>query len=145
MDLYNNPMINAAKKALSPEQMEEYKRIGNYMYNNTNYNTLETTPKINKPTSQELCMYALEFIKAGGEPVNLSEEELNALVQIKGKKWYEEFGFEEKDIPKPMIELLDSKEGLEIVESQLKNLKITRQERRAIERKLEKQKNKIKK
>ena len=32
MDLFNNPMVNNALKAMTPEQIEEYKKIGEHMY-----------------------------------------------------------------------------------------------------------------
>jgi hypothetical protein len=151
MDLFDNPMVQSAKRAMTQEQLDEYKRIGEYMYNNKNYVEVETAKK-SPPTTQELAMYAYEFIKAGGDPKDISDEELNALFQIKGKEWYKDFGFDKEDVPTPLIELqtekdlkkfLETKEGIERVEAQLKNTKLSRTERRAIERKLEKQKKKL--
>lgn len=154
MELFDNPMVNSAKKAMTQEQIEEYKRIGEYMYNNKHLAQIETGQKREPPTNSELAFYAYEFVKAGGNPKDLSDVELNALSQIKGREWYKEFGFSESDIPKPMVEtldekemqkLLETKEGLEKIENHLKTMKLSRTERRAIERKIAKQKARLEK
>lgn len=107
MDLFNNPMVNSAKKALTAEQQEEYKKVGEYMYKNMNYNSVETTMINNKPSNQDLAFYAIEAIKSGGHPRDLSEPELNALSQIYGSKWYEKFDYTEKDVPKGVFEFYE--------------------------------------
>lgn len=98
-------MINSAKKALTAEQQQEYKKIGEYMYNNTDYNTIETSMVNKKPSVSELAHYALESVKAGGHPRDLSDDELSSLKQIYGPKWFEKFDYTENDIPKSVMEL----------------------------------------
>lgn len=108
MDLFNNPMVSSAKKALTAEQQEEYKKVGEYMYKNLNYNEIEASSMINKkPSNEDLAFYAMEAIKAGGHPRDLSEAELNALTQVFGVKWYEKFDYTEKDIPKGVFDFFE--------------------------------------
>lgn len=105
-DLFNNPMIDMAKKALTPEQIEDYKRIGEYMYNSTNYQISETGSKIREPTEENLFLYAVEGLKSGLDPNDLSDGELRALIRFYGDNWYEKFGFKKEDVPKPILELV---------------------------------------
>lgn len=107
MEFFDNPMVNSAKKALTTEQQEEYKKIGEYMYNNQNFNFVETTHINNKPTVSDLASYAMEAIKAGGHPRDLSEDELQSLKQVYGPKWFEKFDYTEEDIPKGVFEFLE--------------------------------------
>ena len=100
-DLANNPMIESAKKALSPEQIEDYKKIGEYMYNNFDYKIKEVGSQVKPPTETNLAIYAREGLKAGLLPTDLSMEEINALYEVCGNNWYEEFGFKEEEVPKP--------------------------------------------
>lgn len=100
-------MVKSAKKALTVEQQEEYKKIGEYMYNNRNYNAIETTNVNKKPSVSELSFYAMESIKAGGHPRDLSEDELQALKQTYGPKWFEKFDYTEEDIPKGAFEFVE--------------------------------------
>ena len=109
MDLFNNPMINAAKKALNPEQVEEYKRIGEYMYNSQNYQIAETGSKVTEPTEENLFLYAVEAMKSGLNPMDLSDGELRSLIRFYGERWYEKFDYTENEVPKPVVEMVSEK------------------------------------
>ena len=134
--LYNNPMVESAKKALTPEQQEEYKKIGEYMYNNKNLQIVETGSAIKESTQETLLAYAVEAIKAGGDPKDLSEPELRALCHFYGAKWYEKFGLEEDEIRQPSIQMISESEAGGNVR------KISRQQKRLLERQTEKTKKK---
>jgi hypothetical protein len=103
MDLFNNPMVESAKKALTPEQQEEYKKFGEYMYNNTNYKSLEEGSKVKEAKTEDLLIYATAALRSGGDPFDLSEKELNELVNIYGEKWYEKFDLTEDEVPKQKL------------------------------------------
>ena len=145
MDPFNNPMIESAKKAMSPEQIAEYKKVGEYMYNNDVYKVSEVGSKIKQPEKVDLILYATECLKSGGSPHDLSQPELRALIDIYGDKWYERFNFEEDEVPKPMIQLVTEKDANEDVKKQSKKLNLSRNQRRMIMRKNEKEKKRLNK
>jgi len=104
-------MVQNARKAMTPEQLEEYKKIGQYMYNSVNYKIAETGSQVKPPTEENLILYATESLKSGLSPFDLSDEELRALVQVYGQKWYEKFDFVEDEVPKPFVQLVTEKEA----------------------------------
>jgi len=123
--LMKNPMIENAKKAMSPEKLEEYKKIGEYMYNTDVYKIAETGSKVQESTTQDLVMYAVQAIKSGGNPHDLSDPELRALAEVYGEKWYEKFDLEKDEIPKPTLEILQNNPGTR---------KLSRNQKRFLER-----------
>ena len=140
-DLYDNPMVQAAKKALTPEQIEEYKRIGEYMYNKTDYHLTEVkSSQIKKANPTDLLNYAVQMIKSGGDPKDLTPEEVNMLVGVYGEKWYEQFDLEENDVPKPVPNSVQ-----QYIEQKMKDMNLSRQQRRMVERQLNKEKKRSKK
>ena len=133
-DLYDNPMIRSAKKQLTKEQLEEYKRIGEYMYNNVDYHQNDVkASKIKESNPTDLLTYAVQALKSGGDPKDLTPQEINMLVSVYGDKWYEKFGLEEQDVPNPLTNVLNE------VEKKMKNANLSRQQRRMIEKKLAKE------
>jgi len=111
MDLFNNPMVEAAKKSMTPEQLEEYKRVGEYMYNNDVYKVSEIGSKIKQPENSDLILYATQSLKSGGSPHDLSGSELRALIDVYGDNWYERFGFTQSEVPKPVIQLVTTEDA----------------------------------
>jgi len=141
MDLFNNPIIENAKKALTEEQKEEYKKIGEYMYKDIDYKNVETKTKV--ATDEETIYYASEALKAGGDPNDLSVDELKLLNKTYGEKWYERFNLTKHEVPKESLSMNEL--IIKDAEDKLKNLKMSRQQKRAMERLIEKEKNKQKK
>lgn len=141
-EILTNPMISMAKKSMKTEDLEQYKKIGEYMYNNIDYKNNEIGSKPNDPTNINLASYALEAIKAGGDPKDLSENELNALSDIYGEKWYEKYGFVENDIPKNSLNRV-SEQIFNYAESQIKKLKLSRKQKRRLERRIKSDKKKL--
>lgn len=145
IDLFNNPMVDAARKAMTPEQVEDYKKIGEYMYNSVNYQIAETGSKVKAPTEENLILYASEGLKAGLDPMDLSDEELRALIQVYGEQWYEKFGYKEDEVPKPAVQLVTAQDACNEIDRQARELNYNRQQRRAIQRQLKKEQKKVKK
>ena len=129
MDLFNNPMVEAAKKAMSPEQLEEYKRIGEYMYKNDIYKVMEVGSKVKSPEKSELIIYATQALKSGGSPTDLSNEELVVLIDVYGDKWYERFGFEESEVPKPSIQLVSREDAQNDMKNQEANFNMSKRKK----------------
>ena len=128
-DLFSNPALEIAKKGLTPEQKEEYKRIGEYMYNNPIYNITETGSKVTNANATDLIVYATQALKSGLNPSDLSQPELEELVKVYGEKWYERFGLERDDVPTNPIQVIEPQ-------------RLSRQERRAIQRSMDKESRK---
>lgn len=140
MDLFNNPMIESAKKSLTPEQIEEYKRIGEYMYNNVDF---KNASNIKTAKDEDILAYASEALKSGADPHDLAEGEIELLVKTYGEKWYERFNLEESEVPKPKTKMSIAEEVFQKAEEKAKTLDLSRQQRRAMERKIEKDKKKL--
>lgn len=131
-DLFDNPMVDMAKKALTPEQIEEYKRIGEYMYQTDYSRITEFGSKAPQATDDELFVYASQALRSGLETSDLSDKEIAILSKRLGEKWYETFGV---DKPKEM-----TIDGNSVLASSSR--KLSRQERRLQERLLAKQRRK---
>lgn len=133
MSLYDNPMIDAAKNAMTEEQKQEYAKIGEYMYTRQDYKIAEVGSKIKEASTEDLASYAIQGVKSGLDPNELTDKELAALIDIYGDKWYESYGYSEDEIRKPFVHV-------GAPDSSLSNNmpKITRQQRRALDRALEK-------
>jgi hypothetical protein len=104
MDIWNNPMINNALKALTPEQIEEYKKIGEHMYGNINFEDSKIINKMDAPMEESVA-YVEEGIKSGLLPCDLTEDEVTLLCNAYGEKWYERYGFNEHEIPEVGLSL----------------------------------------
>lgn len=92
--LFDNPMVNAAKKAMTPEQLEEYKRIGEHMFGNMDFSTGQSFP----PNFKEAGEYLSEAIKSGLHPSMMEDNEKAVMKEVYGEKWWEKFGFVEGDL-----------------------------------------------
>lgn len=102
-DLFNNPMIEAAKKSMTPEQLEEYKRIGEYMYSNTKFeavNASAANSSNNNMTSEMLDAldYIVNSIQSGQHISTLEDNEKMILKEAYGERWFEKFDYTENDL-----------------------------------------------
>lgn len=91
-DLFDNPMINAARKALSEEDKKRYETIGKEMYNTIDF---ETSKVLNNmpPPMQEAVLYVEEGLKSGLLPKDLEDDEKVLMKEAYGEKWYVRFGY----------------------------------------------------
>jgi len=110
-DLFNNPMVESAKKNLTKEQMDDYKKMGDYMYNSFNYKINEVGSQVQESKSVDLVLYATTALNSGLNPFDLTYDEVGALVEKHGRKWYELFGFTEEEVPKPILEAITEEEA----------------------------------
>jgi hypothetical protein len=92
-DIFNNPMVESAKKQMTPQQLEEYKQIGESMYNTLDFNTNEILNNPDDPKADSIA-YITEGIKSGLHPSFLTDEELQIMEEYYGKTWYLRFGFD---------------------------------------------------
>lgn len=97
MSLFNNPMIENAQKSMTNEQKEHYKRIGEEMYNNIDFEKGEILTNIDN-SIKESGKYIYIQVRSGLHPSYLEENEKEIMTQVYGKEWYKEFGYNEKDL-----------------------------------------------
>jgi|LauGreDrversion4_2_1035121.scaffolds.fasta_scaffold1278404_1 hypothetical protein len=99
--LFNNPMVERARKAMSPEQLKEYEEIGKYMYDNTKFETINAINP-NCPNMTGDMLDALDYIdvsiRSGQHISTLEDNEKMILKEAYGEKWYEKYGYSEKDL-----------------------------------------------
>lgn len=95
--LWDNPMVNSAMKAMSVEELQRYKDIGEAMYGNIDF---EATKVLNNlpPPMYEAIAYVSESLKSGIHPSMLDENEHNILKDVYGDKWYESWGYVKEDL-----------------------------------------------
>ena len=97
MSQFNNPMIENAQKSMTNEQKEHYKRIGEEMYNNIDFEKGEILTNIDN-SIKESGKYIYIQVRSGLHPSYLEENEKEIMTQVYGKEWYKEFGYNEKDL-----------------------------------------------
>ena len=95
-DLFNNPMVESALKALTPEQLEEYERIGKYMFQTDFTATQGPDPE---KEMKEAIFYIREGLKSGLHPEDLSPKELEIMYDVYGDDWGAEYGYERREMP----------------------------------------------
>ena len=111
MDLFSNPMVNNALKAMTPEQLEGYKKMGEQLYGNINFEDSKIVNNMLVP-AEEAVAYVEEGIKSGLLPEDLDENEVILLTNTYGEKWYLRYGFKQEEVPEPGLSL-SAKENLE--------------------------------
>jgi hypothetical protein len=99
-NLWNNDMVKNAVNALSPEDKERYKMIGESMYKDVNFDTSQLNDSNSNipPFLSDATAYILECIKSGLHPSMLNENEKMILTEVLGKDWYTKYGYVEADL-----------------------------------------------
>ena len=108
-DLFNNPMVNNALKAMTPEQLEEYKKFGESLYGNINFEDSKIVNNMPPPMAESVA-YVEEGIKSGLLPDDLTEDEVTLLQQAYGEDWYLRYEFTKEEVPEPGLSLKMKKE-----------------------------------
>lgn len=91
IDLFDNPMVDAAKKNLSQEDIERFKHLGEQFYNNIDFVTGKSNDG-NLPNQWNECLaYIDEALKSGLQPTDLEEDEINFIKNMHGDDWYQKW------------------------------------------------------
>jgi len=93
----NQDLYEQVKGMMSPEQIQEYKEMGEKMYNSIDFNTSQILEGQNDPLFESIA-YISEAIKSGMHPSFLDDDERKVLEEGYGKEWYTKFGYESLDI-----------------------------------------------
>jgi hypothetical protein len=95
--LFNNPMIEAAMKALSPEDLERYKQIGEAMYGTVDFENSKILDNTAAPMA-EAAAYIQEQLKSGLHPYMMDDDEKRLMLELFGNEWYTKWGYVEGDL-----------------------------------------------
>ena len=96
-DLFDNAWVRAAANAMSDEQKEQYKKIGEKMYGNMNFEDPQF--RINPDVAMSRARDCLEGqLRSGLHPSDMEENEKAVMVDAYGEKWYKKWGYTEKDL-----------------------------------------------
>ena len=101
-DLFTNPMVQQAKQAMTQEQLDEYKRIGEEMYNTVDFVNSEIIDNPSLPGSKSLhdstpqeiieaVAYIVEAMKSGLHPDYLDDNEKEVCKAFYGDDWKSKF------------------------------------------------------
>lgn len=93
--LFDNPMVRNAMKNMTPEQIEQYKEMGEQFFKGIDF---ENSVVENNDPLTEPAYKVLMGVKSGLHPSYLEDNEKMILEQVYGEKWYEEYGFVEEDL-----------------------------------------------
>lgn len=85
---------------LPADQKQQFMKLGEKFYNSFNVHKGEIfQEKDDKVINlEEALAYVVESMKSGLHPKYLTEDEVHLLKAGFGDKWYEEWGYEEKDL-----------------------------------------------
>jgi hypothetical protein len=141
MDIWNNPMVNNALKSMTKEQIEEYKKVGEYMYNNVNFEDNKIINNLDPPIEESVA-YIEEGIKSGLLPQDLTENEVVVLNKAYGEKWYERYGFVKDDVPEEGLSMHMKKDIEMFVQKKVEEEKNKKMKSKDIRKKRKDDKNK---
>lgn len=96
-DLFNNPMVTAALAAMSPEDKEQYRLIGEQMYGNINFEDARYLRNPEVQMSEALACLESQ-IRSGLHPSDMSDNEKAVLKDAYGEQWYEKWNFVKEDL-----------------------------------------------
>ena len=107
-DLFDNPMVRAADAAMSDEEKEHYRRIGEEMYGPLDFETSNVLNNMPEPMTEAVAYVEIQ-IRSGLHPSMMEDNEKMLLEEAYGKNWYTKWGFVEQDLTeiytvKPYVE-----------------------------------------
>jgi hypothetical protein len=94
--LWDNDMVSSALSSMSKEDIERYKKIGESMYKNIDYEKSEICQE--SSFMDDAVAYIVESIKSGLHPSMLTKDEVNVLETVYGKEWYKKWDYVEEDL-----------------------------------------------
>jgi hypothetical protein len=83
VDLFDNPLIREAMSKMTPEQVEEYKQMGDNMYNTIDYESNEVSDEVIINAAASIT----EAIKSGLHLNHLTEDEIEVMKSAYGENW----------------------------------------------------------
>ena len=95
-NIFTNPVIQAAKEALSKEDKERYAKLGKELFKNIDFEkcTVDNMP----PSLEDSINYIDSMIKSGLHPSMLNDDEKFLMKDVLGNEWYKKYGYIEEDL-----------------------------------------------
>jgi len=95
--LFNNDMFKAALEALSDEDKEKYKLIGEELYGKTDFVNSGIIPT-NGSNSSELIAHVENQLMSGIHPSDMEDGEKLIMEDAYGDTWYIKWGYTKEDL-----------------------------------------------
>jgi hypothetical protein len=96
--LFDNPMSRAIMKSMSPEEIHQYKTIGEELYGNIDFEKSEVLNNAPPFISKDVIAYISSGIQSGLHPRDLDENEKAIMVESFGNDWFEKFGYSKEEM-----------------------------------------------
>lgn len=96
-DLFDNPMVKAAQAALSDEDKEKFRKLGESMFSGINFEDGQTLNNMPPPMAEAVA-YLNSQIQAGMHPSMLDDNEKAILADAYGEEWYTDWGYVKEDL-----------------------------------------------
>ena len=96
-DLFEGALAKAALAALSDEDKERYKKIGQELYGNIDFVSEDPKTSMNNEMIESLACIEVQ-INSGLHPSMLEENEKELLKDAYGEDWYKKWNYTEKDL-----------------------------------------------
>ena len=97
-DLFDNPMVNAARAAMSDEDKKKYEEIGEQLYNTIDFEKTDYNDPDQKMAEAVACIEAQ--LQSGLHPSFLEKNEKAVLDDVRGNEWYKKWGYVKEDLDK---------------------------------------------
>lgn len=100
--LWDNDMVKSAKQNMSPEDLDRYKKIGELMYRDVDFQTSKLNDEGDSfpPFVIDAANYIVELLKSGIHPSMLEKEEIDVMNNVYGKEWYLKWNYVKEDLEK---------------------------------------------
>ena len=95
--LFDNPMVRSAMAAMSEEDKEKFRVIGEQLYNSVDFEKSQVAENL-APPMVEAIAYIETQLKSGLHPSMMEEKEHRLLKEAYGDKWYAKWGYVEEDL-----------------------------------------------
>ena len=89
-DIFNNPFAKNAINSMTPEQKEQYRKIGEEMYGKIDYSNIKNDEPITDEI-EEACAYIVEGLKSGLHYTYLEDDEKELMERVYGREWYKKW------------------------------------------------------
>ena len=96
-DLFDNPMIKAAQAALSEEDKEKFRRLGESMFGGINFENGQSLNNMPPPMAEAVA-YIESQLQAGMHPSVLDDNEKAILRDAYGDEWYLKWNYIKEDL-----------------------------------------------
>ena len=94
--IFNNTAFKQAFNSLSDKDKEKYKKIGEELYNTTDFTTAGITSKEHDPN--ELVAHIENQLRSGIHPSDMEEGEKLVMYDAYGDEWYVKWGYVKEDL-----------------------------------------------